>query len=89
MELTGLSRVMWTNGKETRATNDEASAQQVRLGGAWSGRADAQDLDFLYDQFHNESPDVEPDKSTKFQYQRKRVFKAGVCAREHIHLNNP
>ena len=79
-ELTGLSRSIWTNGKDTRATNDEACAKQVRVGGARSSRADAQDLDFLYDWFHNESPDVEPDKSTKFQYKRKRVFKAGVCA---------
>ena len=59
------------------------------MGGARSGRADAQDLDFLYYWFHNESPGVELDKSTKFQYQRTRVFKTGVCAREHIHLNNP
>ena len=51
------------------------------MGGARSSRADAQDLGFLYDWFHNESPDVEPDKSTKVQYKRKRVFKAGVvCA---------
>ena len=40
-------------------------------------RSDAVDLDFMYDWFHTESPDVEPDKTVKWAYKKKKVTCAG------------
>ena len=57
--------------------NMAAGPAELQAGGARAVRSDAWDLDFLYEHFHKDSPDVEPDKSTKKQYKRKRCFVAG------------
>ena len=80
LTLTGLSRRMWNKGGGLRNSNEEAvgSGGAVAVGVSRMMRSDAVDLDFLFDYFHSDKcPDVEPDKSTKFQYKRKRVFVAG------------
>lgn len=84
IDLTGLSRVMWKNGGELRQSNEEAGQSDLRVGGERSTRVDRQDLDFIYDWFHDQSPDVEPDKSTKFHYKRKRVHCAGTRSRSRV-----
>jgi hypothetical protein len=79
MNLTGLSRSMWNSGKELRIRNKKAVEQggNVSIGAERMTRSDAVDLDFMYDYFHNESADVEPNKQTKFEYTQKRIFCAG------------
>jgi hypothetical protein len=74
---TGLTVLMHKAGAHLRGGNEVASAAGVAVGIPRAVRSDKVDLDFLYDWFHNQSPDVEPDKTTKFAYKRKRVFCAG------------
>ena len=79
--MTGLSRRMWENGQKLRQQNTSADGAPadgaVSLGGERATRADKKDLQFLYDWFHKDSPDVEPDKSVKWNYKRKKVYCAG------------
>ena len=80
--LTGLSRTMWKNGGDLRESNMATSSAGASSGGVSLGagrlvRSDAVDLDFMYDWFHTESPDVEPDKTVKWAYKKKKVTCAG------------
>ena len=80
LRLTGLSRTMWHNGGELRASNNSADVgggRGVTLGAERHTRCDATDLEWLYEYFHNDSPDVECDKSVKWNYKRKKIFCAG------------
>ena len=73
----GLTKGMQQKGKLLREKNDAATAASVAASVPRAVRSDKVDLEFVYDWFHNESPDVEPDKTTKFCYKRKRCFCAG------------
>ena len=84
---TGLSVAMQKVGANLRGNNDVAPAAAVAVGIPRKVYANKVDLDFIYEWFHTQSPDVEPDKTTKFSYKRKRCFCAGKqrdlkCARK-------
>ena len=75
--LSGLTAGMQEKGASLRANNESAPAAGVAVGVPRKARFDKVDLEFIYDWFHTQSPDVEPDKTTKFSYKRKRCFCAG------------
>jgi hypothetical protein len=84
---TGLSVAMQAVGANLRGNNDVAPAAAVAVGIPRKVYANKVDLEFIYEWFHTDSPDVEPDKTTKFSYKRKRCFCAGKqrdlkCARK-------
>lgn len=84
---TGLSVAMQKVGANLRGNNDVAPAAAVAVGIPRKVYANKVDLEFIYEWFHTDSPDVEPDKTTKFSYKRKRCFCAGKqrdlkCARK-------
>ena len=75
-DLTGITRKMYDQGRELRARNMDGEAA-VSIGGERAVRRDAVDLEFLYDYFHDQSPHVEPDKSVKWNYKKKKIVCAG------------
>ena len=75
--LSGLTKGMQEKGASLRANNESVPAAGVAVGVPRKARFDKVDLEFIYDWFHTQSPDVEPDKTTKFTYKRKRCFCAG------------
>ena len=75
LDLTGLTRAMWNKGGELRQRNSERG--DVSLGGERATRKDCVDLDWVYNWFHESSPDVEPDKTVKWNYKRKKILCAG------------
>ena len=77
MAATGLTRDMWNKGGDLRARNAEKYGGGVSLGAERATRRDAVDLEWLYDWFHEKSPDVEPNKTVKWNYKRKKIFCAG------------
>ena len=81
LDLTGLNRHMWRAGGNLRDANFSSPAAAAGggdfLGAARKVRSDAVDLEFMYDWFHNDSPDVEPDKTVKWAYKKKKIFCAG------------
>jgi len=76
--LSGLTKAMQAKGSSLRGENELVPAASVAVGVPRNQRWDKVDLEFIYDWFHDESPDVEPDKTTKFTYKRKRCFCAGA-----------
>ena len=58
-----------TMPKGVAATRHSVASEQTR--------SDCVDLDWVWEWFHTHSPDVEPDKSRKFRYKRKRAKVAG------------
>ena len=76
--LSGLTVGMQGKGASLRANSESAPAAGVTVGVPRKARFGKVDLEFIYDWFHTQSPDVEPDKTTKFSYnKRKRCFCAG------------
>jgi len=75
--LTGLHRKVLKRGGFLAADNAERGRRDQALGGQRATRSDCVDLDWVWEWFHTHSPDVEPDKSRKFRYKRKRAKVAG------------
>lgn len=77
IRLTGLSRNELSKGKHTASDNAERARNDQSLMPERAVRKDCVDLDWVWDWFHTQSPDVEPDKSRKFNYKKKRAKVAG------------
>ena len=75
--LTGMNREQFKRGGQHRADNAERPRGEQHAARERAVRADAVDLDWIWEWFHTASPDVEPDKSVKWSYKRKRAHIAG------------
>jgi hypothetical protein len=75
--LTGMSRTQFIAGGRVQAQNAELPRTAQILGVQRARRSDAVSLDWIWEWFHTKSGDVEPDKSTKCKYSRKKAYVAG------------
>ena len=75
--LTGISKSLFMTGGRLREENASRSREIQLTVPERARRSDAVSLDWVWEWFHAKSPDVEPDKSTKWKYSRKRVKVAG------------
>ena len=77
IRLTGLSRNELSKGKNAAKDNAERGRHEQTLLPERAVRKDAVDLDWVWEWFHTHCPNVEPDKSRKFAYSKKRAKVAG------------
>ena len=75
--LTGMNRAQFQRGGLLQSDNAARPRNDQLPGTERARREDYVDLDWVWSWFHSQSPDVEPDKSTKWAYKRKRAFVAG------------
>ena len=75
--LTGMNRSQFQRGGHLQDDNAERPRADQHIGAQRAVRSDYVDLDWVWEWFHTKSDDVEPDKTVKWAYKRKRAFVAG------------